>query len=293
MRKKDMESRLDEWILEEQMDEKADSTLWHYKHVASLFLDNVPEEISKRDIVAFKSYLITNFRPKTVNNYIVIVNKFIKFCQYMDSDPETIDLKAVKGYKTKDTLKNVKLQNRSSLEEVLEPADLKRMLRMAKKNGDMAMYYIMKILAYTGIRIEELNVFTFENLKTNYIQVSNKGKTRNIILRQDLRRELLKYCRLNRITSGYLFPGKVPGKMLHKTTIWRRMKKIAGQCRGISLSKVHAHSFRHLFSIQFLKQGGNIAELADILGHDSIETTRIYLKTTDKMKRERIESLKY
>ena len=104
---------------------------------------------------------------------------------------------------------------------------------------------------------------------------------------------LFRSCENNGIKEGYIFPGRNPGTMLHQTTIWKRMKKIAGMCRGIKKSKVHAHSFRHLFAIKFMSEGGDIGELADILGHASVDTTRIYTRTTDYMKRKRLEKMKY
>lgn len=80
---------------------------------------------------------------------------------------------------------------------------------------------------------------------------------------------------------------------MHSTTIYKRLKKIAGRCKGIKLSKIHAHSFRHLFAIKFREDGGSESELADILGHSSLQTTRIYTTTTDKMKKDRLERMKY
>ena len=154
-------------------------------------------------------------------------------------------------------------------------------------------YLIMKILAMTGIRIEELSFFTVENVKTNYIPVRNKGKERSIIIRQDLAREIRQYCRDKGIKSGAIFFCKTKGKMMAKSTIWRRMQKIAGVAK-VKKNKVHAHSFRHLFAKMFLGEyNGNIAELADIFGHSSIETTRIYAKTTDEEKRHKLERIKF
>ena len=81
--------------------------------------------------------------------------------------------------------------------------------------------------------------------------------------------------------------------MLHHTTVYNRLKKVAGMCRGIKIDKVHPHSFRHLFAIKFMQEGGDISELKDILGHSSIDTTAIYTRTTSKMKRKRLEKMKY
>lgn len=292
MKKSEIEKMIDQYLLEEKLDEKSEKTLKHYEYVIRMFVSSIKnEDITKNDLLKFKEQLMNMYKTKTINNYIVIVNKFIKYIDLSKKDEEFSFYK-LKKHNAKDTLKNVKVQQKASLEDVLEPAEFKRMLRMAKKH-DQQMYMLMKVLAFTGIRISELKVFTIENLESYYIQVRNKGKTREIILRQDLRRELLKYCKENNITSGYVFQGRKAGSMIHHTTTYNRLKKVAGMCRGIKIEKVHPHSFRHLFAIKFIEEGGDISELADILGHSSIETTRIYVRTTMKMKKERLERMRY
>lgn len=292
MKKSEIKEKIKPYLLEEKLDEKAERTQKQYQRVITMFVNQLKnEEITKNDLMEFKSYLIDNYKPKTVSNYIVIVNKFIKYLEITSKD-EDFDFEKLRKYYSKKTLKNIKVQQKQSLDEVLEPEDLKRMLRMAKKK-DYEMYLIIKIFSYTGIRAGELEFFTVENLASNYIEVRNKGKIREIILRQDLRKELLEYCKDKNITSGYIFRGKRAGTMLHHTTIYNRLKKIAGMCRGIKIDKVHPHSFRHLFAIKFMQDGGDISELKDILGHASIDTTSIYTRTTLKMKRKRLEKMKY
>lgn len=293
MKKEQIKSMVKPFILEEEMNEKAKKTTEHYRHVVTVFIDFLQsEDVGKKEVMQFKEWLISQYAPSTVSNYITIVNKFIKYVEIMESNGE-YDIEDLKKHRSKMTVKNIKIQQKASLEEVLEPEEYKRLLRMAKKKGYMDMYLIMKIFAYTGIRVAELKYFTVEALKSNYIGVNNKGKIRNIILRQDLRKELIEYCKNEGITEGYIFPGRKPGTMIHETTIWKKLKKIAGMCRGIKKEKVHAHSFRHLFAIKFKEDGGEDMELADILGHSSVETTRIYARTTDYMKRKRLEKMKY
>ena len=292
MKKSEIEGKIKDYLLEEELDEKSSNTLKHYEHVITMFVNSLKnEDVSKADLMQFKKYLIENFKPKTVSNYIVIVNKFIKYLE-MTSKDEDFDFDRLKKYYSKQTLKNIKIQQVASLEEVLEPEDLKRMLRMSKKK-DYEMYLIMRIFSFTGIRAEELKAFTVENLESNYIQVTNKGKVRNIILRNDLKKELKDYCKQRNIKDGYIFKGKKPGTMLHHTTIYKRLKKVAGMCRGIKIDKVHPHSFRHLFAVKFIEEGGSLSDLADILGHNNINTTMIYTRTTDKMKKKRLEKMKY
>ena len=231
MKRKDLEEHIEEYLLEEQEDEKAKNTLIHYRHIINMFVSSLPDdEITKVDFMRFKEIMLEKYKPKTVSNYITIVNKFIKYVEMsMDESIQDFDFNRMKKYYSKQTLKNIKIQQEASLKEVLEPIDLKRMLRMAKKLEEWDLYYIMKAIAYTGVRAEELKIFTVENLESNYIKVKNKGKIRNVIVPQDLRRDLLKYCKNAGITTGYIFPGKKSGTMLHSTTIYKRLKKLAGQ----------------------------------------------------------------
>ena len=279
MTKSEMESRLGEWISEQRLQEYAPATLERYRQSVEKFLTWCSaEEIDKDLMLNYKEWLTeVSDHPASINTWIVCLNKYLKWLGH----PEL-------------TLKKIKTQMQQSNEEVISIADYKRLLRFAKRNNDMEMYHIMKVLAYTGIRISELRFFTVEALKSNYIDVKNKGKVRRIILRQDLRRELRRYARENRIRSGYLFPSPTaPGKMISKSTIWKRMQKYAGQAR-VKKSKVHPHSFRHLFAQVYLDTfEGNVTELADILGHNSLETTRLYTRSSDAQKRHKMERMRF
>lgn len=279
MNKNELQKSLDEFLLDLKYEEKATNTLIRYKCNIQAFIDclSEDEQINKDHVLAFKKYLINNnFKTSTINNYIVTVNKFLKW----------IDLQEF-------AVKQLKQQRKYSLNEMLSIVDYKRLLRAAKNNNRMDMYYIMKILAMTGIRISELQFFTVENIKSNFIRVNNKGKERTVPVRQDLARELRKYCRDNRIREGYVFKGQVKGKMPNKSTIWRNLQKLAGRAK-VKKTVVHAHSFRHLFAKLFLTEfGGDITELADIMGHNSLETTRIYTRSTDREKLKKMENIKY
>ena len=280
MKKEELKERLPDFLIEQTEDEKSQNTLKKYKHNIELFIDWIPEDlaIDKNIVIEFKRHLLDDlqFRTNTVNNYIVCVNKFLFWCGINDCK-----------------VKQLRKQHAASNSEILSLADYKRLLRMARRIGQEDTYLIMKILAMTGIRIEELSFFTVENMKTNYIHVRNKGKERSIIIRQDLAREIRQYCRDKGIKTGVIFSCMNKGRMMAKSTIWRRMQRIAGIAR-VSKNKVHAHSFRHLFAKLFLEEyNGSIAELADILGHNSLETTRIYAKTTDEEKRRKLERIKF
>ena len=280
MKKEDLKERLPDFLVDLSEDEKSKNTLKKYAHNIELFFDWLPDQadIEKTLVMEFKRHLLEDlrFRTNTINNYIISINKFLYYCGIDDCK-----------------VKQLKKQHAASNSEVISLTDYKRLLRWARRIGQEDTYLIMKILAMTGIRIEELSFFTVENMKSNYIRVRNKGKERTIIIRQDLAREIRQYCRNKGIKEGIIFYCRNKGKMISKSTIWRRMQKIAGFAR-VGKNKVHAHSFRHLFAKMFLEEyNGSIAELADILGHNSLETTRIYAKTTDEEKRRKLERIKF
>lgn len=280
MDKTELKERLPDFMIAQSEDEKSNNTLKKYKRNIEAFIEWIPEEaaVDKNLVIDFKRHLLEelHFKTSTINNYVVIVNKFLYWCGLTDCK-----------------VKQLRKQRAASNSEILSLADFKRLLRFARRMGQEDTYLIMKILAMTGIRIEELSAFTVENVKSNYIPVRNKGKERSIIVRQDLAREIRAYCREKNINEGIIFYCQKEGVMMAKSTIWRRMKKIAGKAK-VRKNKVHAHSFRHLFAKMYLNEyNGSIAELADILGHNSIETTRIYAKTTDEEKRRRMERIKF
>ncbi len=280
MKANELKEQLPLFIAEQSEEEKTKNTLKKYAHNIEVFLDWLPADadVDKTIVIDFKRHLLEDlcFRTNTINNYIISINKFIYWCGISDCK-----------------VKQLKKQRAASNSEILSLADFKRLLRIAKRMNQEDTFLIMKILAMTGIRIEELSFFTVENVKSNYIHVRNKGKERSIIIRQDLAREIRQYCRNKGIKTGVIFFCKTKGKLMSKSTIWRRMKKIAGIAK-VRKNKVHAHSFRHLFAKAFLEEyNGSIAELADILGHSSLETTRIYAKTTDEEKRLKLEKIKF
>jgi len=283
--KEELRNKLDEWIEQQRLDEYELKTLKDYKSHINKFIDFIPTDnfvLNKNLTIAYKSHLKEKgFRLNSRNKYIIVLNKFLKFIKYDDC-----------------TLKKEKTQQKTSLDDPLWEQEHKRMLRWARRLGMEDMYLIMKIFAYAGIRVVELKKFTVPNLEKAVIKaVYNKGKERNVILRGDLLRELRKYCKDNKITSGYIFRSPEdptnPDKMVHITTIWRRLKRIARAAK-INPDKVHAHAWRHLFAKAFMKIPGNsIDELADILGHTRLETTRIYTMTSTMEKKKKLEKISY
>lgn len=280
MNKQDLLIKLDEWIIEQTYQEYSNNTLNQYKANVLKFLNWISDDknITKDTTMKYKEYLYSlEPKPKTssINTWIVELNKFLKWLELDDL-----------------TIKKIKTQTKSSNEEVLNISDYKRLLRHSKSMNNMKLYYIMKVLAMTGIRISELKYFTVESIKSNYITAFNKGKERNIIIRQDLARELRKYCRENNIKEGCIFKGEEQENLV-PSTVWRQMKRVSGKAR-VNKNKVHAHSFRHLFAQVFLDEySNNITELADILGHNSLETTRLYTRSSNSQKKSKLEKLSF
>ncbi|MEI3507863.1 MAG: tyrosine-type recombinase/integrase [Bacilli bacterium] len=233
--------------------------------------------IDKNLTLDYKDYLAEKYAVTSRNKYIIILNKFLKYIGYNNC-----------------ILKKYKTQRKTSIDDPIWPQEHKRMLRWAKKLNMEDMYWIMESFALAGIRVEELKFFTVERVKeSNYMKVFNKGKERTIILTNELRRGLIDYCKRNNIISGYIFVSPVkPNQMLDKSTIWRRLKKIAKAAK-INPRKIHPHAWRHLFGKTAKSFGIDLDELQDIFGHADIKTTAIYTMTSNREKKAKIEKIKY
>lgn len=275
-----MNDKLSEFMIMMKYEEKSKNTLKKYERDIRKFIDFVSDGlVTKEETMKYKQHLIDEgYEVSSINSFVTILNKYLKFL-----DAENI------------RIKQLRVQFEGSIADSISDAEYGKMLRKSKEIGQIDTYFIMRILAETGIRIEELKFFTVDSLKKDkfVITVSNKGKSRDVVIHQELSRGLRRYMREQKITAGYLFPGKVQGKMLNHSTIWRRMKKIAGYSK-VKKEKIHAHAFRHYFARKFIEQHpGDILTLADILGHSSLNTTRIYNKSTTADKRKMIENMRF
>lgn len=280
MNKEYLLEQLNEFLEKERLEEKTKKTIIDYKNAINKFINFLPDNftLDKSTLIDFKEYLTNeNYKIKSKNKYIFATNKFLTFINRED-------LK----------VKFFKEQQKASIDEPIWEQEHKRMLRWAKKLEMEDMYLIIKVFAHTGARVEELKFFTYESLESNYIKnVYNKGKERTIILPNDLKRELKAYCKANKIKSGYIFRSPVMNnKMINKSTIWRRLKKIARSAK-INPNKIHPHAWRHLFAKKCKDYGIDLDELRDILGHTDINTTAIYTMTSNKEKRNKLERIKY
>lgn len=280
MTKDEIKKRLDDFINSERLDEKSKRTLVDYRNDVNKLIGFLPDEfeITKDLLLDFKEHLNEKgYAVKSKNKYIVVNNKFIKFLGY--------DL----------GLKKFKEQEKTSIDDPIWEQEHKRMLRWAKKLEMLDMYFIIKVFANSGARVDELKYFTVEALSSNYIKGAyNKGKERTLILTNELKRDLKSYCKLHKIKTGYIFVSTSSkaknGAMWDNSTIWRKLKKIAKKAK-INPDKIHAHAWRHLFAKKCKENGIDLDELADILGHNDIRTTAIYTKTSNREKKEKLERL--
>lgn len=230
-------------------------------------------EPSKASLLTYKKQLeAKNYAVSTQNLYIIATNRYLKYRGYANC-----------------TLKINRIQKGRSVERVLTVEEYHKLLACAKERDSEKYYVIMKTLAATGIRIGELKFFTVEALDKQAIQVTNKKKTREICLPNGLTRELREYCCREGITSGVIFRGKSE-KAVDRTTVYKMLVRIANMA-GVPRTNVHPHSFRHLFAMTYMAKYSNLFELADLLGHSSLETTRIYARGTVNERRRRLDAL--
>lgn len=267
----DFENNINNFLETLALDEKSNATIKAYSinlhKLLTFFKNNNLTTIDKQGLITFKDFLINTNKPNTVNLCIILNNKYLKWLGYSD-------LK----------LDKLKVQTNTSLNDIMSKSDYDRMLRYAKKLNKDKMYLIMRTLACTGIRIDELKYITVEAINPGKTQITNKGKIRSIIFIPTLKKELKKYCLDNNIRNGIIFHGRNENKLLDKSCIWRQLQYIAGQAR-VKKSKIHPHNFRHLFAKTYMETVGDVFELADMLGHSAIEITRLYARSSDKEKK--------
>lgn len=243
-------------------EELSEKTLKKYKRDVTEFIQiadiETKEDVTKEKLIEYKDNLISTSKTSTVNNKIIIINKFLTF------------LFNSKEY----NLKQIKTQNKFEVDNILSKSDYERLLKWAIKLNKTVMYYLMKTLAGTGIRISELKYITVEAVKKGKTEIYNKGKKRPVYIKESLQKELKRYCKDKGIEKGIIFKSRGE-KPLDNAYIYKEIQYIAGQAR-VNKKKAHPHSFRHLFAKEYLNAGGNYLNLADILGHSSTDTTRIY-----------------
>ncbi len=245
------------------------------KFIKSLYLEQEGKsgELTKDDVTSYKATLNNKFKTRSISSYLINLNKFLKYLGLAEF-----------------CVKTPKLQIYHSLENIITSEEYQEMLKVALNVKNTQTYYIMRTIACTGIRVSELCFITVEAVKMAKNEVRNKNKVRDVIINDDLQELLLKYCKAENIVTGCIFFCENPEKPIHASTVWRRIKRIA-KIAGIPQDKAFPHNFRHLFARTYLDKYGNVIELADLLGHASLEVTRIYTRTNNAEKRDKMKNL--
>lgn len=239
----------------------AENTITSYVWTVTYYLEHY-KDVNKKNLLAYKGYLVENFKPQTVNLRLQAVNKFLEF-----SKQEKLKMKFVKA------------QQKNFLENVISDADYKFLKTKLKSDGYDQWYFIVWFMAATGARVSELLQIKAEHVSVGYLDLYSKGgKMRRIYIPKKLCTEATKWLKERGITSGYLFTNRT-GNCLSTRGIAIQLKHFA-ENYGINREVVYPHSFRHRFAKNFLEKFNDIALLADLMGHESIETTRIYLRRT-------------
>ena len=248
-----------------QSNERAPGTIEKYLRDVSAFriwLGN--RSVTKELTAEWKERLLeNNHAPVTVNSMLAAVNSFFRFAGWEDCQ-----------------VKFLKLQRRLFRDagRELSRAEYERLVETAANLSRPRLALLMEAICGTGVRVSEVRYLTVEAVQAGRADISLKGKIRTILIPNKLCRKLLKYARKQKITSGEIFLTR-SGKGMSRRQIWAEMKSLCERA-GVETSKVFPHNLRHVFAAAFYKSCKDIVRLADVLGHSSVETTRIYLLTT-------------
>ena len=261
-----------EYLIDE---EKSKATIEKYIRDLTVFVSWLGgAELCKTKVLEYKEYIISKYAPASVNSILSALNSFFDFtCEY--------------GLK----VKNLKIQKQifAKDEKELTKAEYNRLLAAAKAEGNQKLNLLMQTICATGIRVSELIYITVEALKDGRADVNMKGKLRVIIIPKELCKMLKKYAAEQKISSGSIFVTKT-GRPLDRTNIWKLMKSLC-ESAGVNKKKVFPHNLRHLFARTFYSIEKDIVRLADILGHSSVNTTRIYTMETWEICRRQVQRL--
>ena len=232
-------------------------------------------EISKETVIAYKKHLQENYAVRSVNSMFASINSLFAFLGWHD-------LK----------VKSIKLQQQIYCpeEKELTKVEYTRLCRTAERKHNERLNLILQTICGTGIRVSELRFITVEAARQGEATVSCKAKTRSVFIVKELQKKLLRYAAEQNIKSGMIFITRTC-KPVSRTNIWREMKALCEEA-NVNPQKVFPHNHRHLFARVFYGIEKDIAKLADILGHSSINTTRIYIISTGTEHRRRMENMR-
>lgn len=254
-----------EWLEEKELSE---NTVNAYLYAVKEF-DKKYGELTKRNLISYKNYLVENRKPKTANNRCIAINQYCIFIQR----PELC-------------LKTIKIPKALSVDNVISKEKYNYLLSRLKGDGNERGYFMILFLGKTGARVSEFIRFKKSDLEKGYCEIWTKGKIRKILFPVSIIEESKDYFRS--VDGEYLFQNRY-GKQLTTRGVAGIIKDMADRY-GIDRDIMYPHSFRHLFAIEFLKNNNNIALLADLMGHESIDTTAIYLKLSEKEQMEQLNN---
>ena len=258
-----------------ELQEKSKSTIEKYiRDVKAFSAYTKNAAITKEKVIAYKKYLGNNYAVRSVNSMLASINSLFNSLEWHD-------LK----------VKSLKLQQQVFCpeEKELTKAEYARLCKTAKRKKNKRLNLILQTICGTGIRVSELQYITVEAAKQGEAVVNCKAKTRSVFIVKELKQKLLRYAAEQNIKSGMIFVTRT-GKPISRTNIWREMKDLCEEA-NVNPKKVFPHNLRHLFARVFYGIEKDIAKLADILGHSSINTTRIYIISTGTEHRKRMENM--
>lgn len=256
-------------------EEKSVATLEKYiRDIVAFVTWLCGREIDKHIVLEYKTILKDTYAPASVNSILSSLNSFFTFNEWYELKVKTIKIQR-KIFTTDD--------------KELSREEYNRLLKAAQSKKNQRLYYLMQAICSTGIRVSEHRFITVEAIKIGQATISCKGKTRVVILPNQLCTMLKKYVKEQGIESGSVFVSK-SGKPLDRTNIWSDMKKLC-EAAGVSKEKVFPHNLRHLFARSYYALHKDVVRLADILGHSSVNTTRIYTIESGVVHRKQIQKL--
>ena len=267
---------LQEFELYLRNEERSKATIEKYMRDVRCFVGFIGStEVSKQSVVDYKNKLGNSYAVASANSMIAALNTFLRFCGWHDL--------CVKQFR-------VQRQAYCSEEKELTRAEYIRLLEAANKKHNERLNLIIQTICGTGIRVSELQYITVEALGKGEAVVNCKGKNRRIFIVPELKKKLLRYVKEQKISSGAVFITR-NGKPVSRNNIWKEMKALCEHAH-VAPSKVFPHNLRHLFARTFYSIEKDIAKLADILGHASINTTRIYIVTTGAEHKRKMEHMR-
>ena len=261
-----------EYLIEE---EKSKNTIDKYMRDINASTKWIAErDLCKSVILEYKEHLKLSYAAKSVNSILSSLNSFFEFCEW---------------HNLKVKLLKIQKQIFANESKELTKDEYDRLLNAALSKGNEKLYLLMQTICATGIRVSELQFITVESLRKRKANIDLKGKMRMVIIPNNLCKTLLKYASEQKITTGSIFISK-NGKPLNRSNIWKMMQSLCADA-NVSKSKVFPHNLRHLFAKRYYSLHKDIVRLADILGHTSVNTTRIYTMETGDIHRKQIQEL--